>query len=305
MCKWRKIFNTFLFGTLLLSAAGRAQEERLFRADQLYRAKQSELALQVIDSAAAHPQTSADFITWTTRAFIYYDLLKRSGKSKQISPLRDSIVSSISRSNSLKPDSFYSHQNRVLLNTISASYFNIAKYYLVDSMDYQKSQQNYLEYKRLYATLEPGTDFTARDIEYNLAVGSHFLESFMKDTKKTEHGEVARLTLMKVLDLQPDNPSALVNMGLMYYNQAAELTKRIDYGIPFEEIDAVQENIVKLAKQAEGFIVRVYNKDNKNPKAVEGLFYIYRMLNEYQKSDEFRVKCKELGIVIEEVVNTK
>src|SRR5688572_20415106 len=105
MCKWRKIFNTFLFGTLLLSAAGSAQEDKLFRAQQLLKAKQSDQALVVIDSVIAHPQTKDDFISWTTRAYIYFDIYKRADRMKLSSPLRDSIVTSLQRSQSLRPDS--------------------------------------------------------------------------------------------------------------------------------------------------------------------------------------------------------
>src|SRR5262245_42946357 len=103
MCTWRKILNSFLLGALLMSGAGVAQEERLVRAEQLYRAKETEKALAVIDSVIAHPLTSSDFVSWTTRAFIYFDLYKRSDKYKLDSPLRDSILSSIRVSESLKP----------------------------------------------------------------------------------------------------------------------------------------------------------------------------------------------------------
>jgi hypothetical protein len=58
--------------------------------------------------------------------------------------------------------------------------------------------------------------------------------------------------------------------------------------------------MVKLAKQAEQFIVRAYTQDNKNPKAVEALFYIYRMLLDFKRSEEFKLKCKELGIDVEQ-----
>jgi tetratricopeptide (TPR) repeat protein len=300
MCKWRKILNTFLFGTLLLSAAGSAQEDKLFRAQQLLKAKQSDQALVVIDSVATHPQTKEDFITWTTRAYIYFDLYKRTDRMKLVSPLRDSIVSSLNRSNSFKPDSMYARQNKSLLTNIAVGYFNLGKALLQDSVNYERSQQAYDKFRDLYLQAEPNTNMTARDVEYNLAVGSLYLDMFMKNTSNTKAGEVAKVYLLKVLDVQPDNPSALVNMGLMYYNQAAHISQSMDYDVPFETLDVVQEDMVKLAKQAEQFIVKAYNQDNKNPKAVEALFYIYRMLLDFKKSDEFKAKCKELGIDVEQ-----
>lgn len=300
MCKWRKFINTFLLGMLLLSAAARAQEEKLFRAQQLLRAKESDLALAVIDSVVSHPQTREDFISWTTRAFIYFDLYKRSDRLKLDSPLRDSIISSVNRSEQLKPDSIFARQNRSLLTNIAASYFNLGKSLLMDSLNYQRSLIAYNRYRDVFRMVDPETNFQAKDIEYNLAVGSLHLDLFMKNENNTEAGDIAKLSLLKVLEIQPDNHSALLNMGLMYYNQAAFLSQKVDYGIELEKIDVVQENMVKLAKQAEQFIIRVYQQDNKNPKAVQALYYIYRMLLDFQKSDEFKAKCKELGVDVEQ-----
>ena len=61
----------------------------------------------------------------------------------------------------------------------------------------------------------------------------------------------------------------------------------------------VQENIIKLAKQAEQFIIKVYKVDNENVKAVEALHSIYKMLNDKAKEEEFKKKCKELNIKID------
>ena len=85
----------------------------------------------------------------------------------------------------------------------------------------------------------------------------------------------------------------------MYYNQAVNLGKTLDFGADFSQIDLVQDNIIKLAKQSEYFVTRVYNLDNKNLKAVEALHSIYKMLNEKTKEDEFKVKCKELNIKLD------
>jgi hypothetical protein len=225
MCKWRKIFNTFLFGTLLLSAAGSAQEDKLYRAQQLLKAKQSDQALVVVDSVITHPQTKDDFITWTTRAYIYFDIYKRTDRLKLHSPLRDSIISSLRKSEHLKPDSMYARQNKSLLTNIAVGYYNLGKTLLQDSVNYERSQAAYDNFKMLFLEAVPSADLNTRDIEYNLAVGSLYLDIFMKNTSNTEAGEVAKVYLLKVLDLQPDNPSALVNMGLMYYNQAAHLSQ--------------------------------------------------------------------------------
>lgn len=295
-----QIFKNLLLSLLLLiSICSNAQEDKLNRAQQLLRSKapgSAEAAAKAIDSAIVHPQTKSDYISWTTRAFIYFEFYKASDKMKLNSAYRDTIVNSLVMSNSLQPDSAYLIQNNRLIVNLAKNYFNLSRSLLQDSMNDQRSAIAYARYKALNRIADPKMDFTQDDIKYYLAVGSQYSALFIKDNNDVKAQEIAKAALLKVLELQPDNPTASINMGLMYYNQAVNLSKSLDYGADFSQIDIVQENMVKLAKQAEQFIVKVYSSDNKNLKAVEALYYIYRMLNENAKSDDFKKKGEELGI---------
>ncbi len=284
---------------MLVSAGLYAQEDKLSRAQQLLRSKPPgymEAAALSIDSAIAHPQTKKDFVAWTTRGFIYFELYKLNDKLKLNSAYRDTIINSLLVANSLQPDSAYLLQNNKLLVNLSKNYFNLSRTLLQDSLNEQRSAIAYSRYKSLYRTVDPKMDFTADDVKYYLAVGSQYSALFIKDNNDIKSQEIAKVALLKVLEIQPENPTANINMGLMYYNQAVNLSKSLDYGADFSQIDIVQENMVKLAKQSEQFIHRVYTNDNKNLKAVEALYYIYRMLNETPKSDDFKKKGEELGI---------
>jgi hypothetical protein len=301
MCKWRKIFKNLVMAIILFICADVfAQEEGLIRAQQLYRSRNIDQAILAIDSVVVNPASSGDYTSWSTRAYIYYELYRRTDKHKLNSSLRDTILASVYRSVQLNPDSLFKEQNRKMLVTLAAGYFNIAKLLLEDSVNYERSVIAYSKYRDIFSQAEPDNNFNQKDIDYYLAVGSTFSEIFIKDNNNTDAQDHAKVALMKVLEIQDDNPNANVNMGLMYYNQAVNLSKTLDYGADFSTIDIVQENMVKLAKQSEQFIVKVYQKDQKNAKAVEALYYIYRMLNENAKSDEFKVKCKELGINVEQ-----
>jgi hypothetical protein len=169
----------------------------------------------------------------------------------------------------------------------------------MDSLNYKRSVIAYNKYKETSLLIDSKTIFKAKDIEFYLAAGSLYSDIFNKDNNNSEAQETAKITLLKVLDFQPDNISANVNLGIMYYNQAVNLGKSLDFGADFSQIDLVQDNIIKLAKQSEYFVARVYNLDNKNLKAVEALHSIYKMLNEKTKEDEFKVKCKELNIKLD------
>jgi len=284
---------------MVLGLTGFAQTDKLNRATQLLQSRNADLARPAIDSVIQHPETKGDFVSWTTRAYIYFEIYKRTDKLKLDSPLRDTIVSSIKVSNSLKPDQDFLNNNRRLLISLSTHYYNIAKTLLQDSINEKRSTLAYNKCKELYMIAKPDTNFISRDIEYYVAVGSVYSDIFNNDNANMGAHDVAKIALMKVLDLQPDNVPANMNFGLMYLNQGINLAKSLDYGADLSQIDAIQENIIKLAKQSEQFISKVYVKDSKNPKAVQALYYIYRMLNDVAKQSEFEKKCKELNIKLD------
>ena len=99
--------------------------------------------------------------------------------------------------------------------------------------------------------------------------------------------------------MQPDNASANRNLGIMYCNQSTGLIESLDYGADISQLDIIQENAVKLAKQAEQFMLKAYKADEKNQSSTLGLYYIYRILSNQPKMDEFAVKCKNLGIKLD------
>src|SRR4051812_39015172 len=159
MCKWRKIIKNLLPFIFLMKAGGLpAQEEKLAKAQQLLGAKNAEQAALVIDSVIAHPDTKGDFISWTTRAYIYFDLYKRTDRSKLNSALRDTIISSIRVSQSLSPDSVYKENNKKLLTNLAANYFNLGKTFLQDSLNPESSLVAYNRYKEVYLMADPAAN---------------------------------------------------------------------------------------------------------------------------------------------------
>jgi hypothetical protein len=300
MYKLPKIITNLILSTLLLLSIGvYSQEEKLYRARVLLDSKipaNIELARLCVDSLVLDSVTKDDFISWTLRSFIYFDIYKRTEKNKLNSDLRDTIVSSILKSNRLNPDETYAGNNKKLLQNIGAGYFNLAKKMLEDSVNEEKSLIAFNRFKEIYKILEPDINFKQKDIEYNLTIGSIFSEFFIKDNNNTKAQNTAKVALLKVIELDPSNESANINLGLMYYNQAVNLSKELDYGADFTQIDFIQENMIKLAKQSEQFIFKVYSKNNKNVRSVEALFYLYRMLLDEPKSDEFKKIAIELGV---------
>lgn len=305
MCKYLKLMLLagFMLGGMVLNA----QEAKLVRAQALYNEKKPDIAKLCIDSVVTHPETMKRFEAWTIRGFIYFEIYKRSDKTKFNSSLRDTLVASIKRSNSLNPDADYRSNNDKLMANISSNYYLLAKIFLQDSSNYEKSSASFNKYKELIKIADSTVNLKDKEIEYNLAAGSHFSEKFNIDKKNTKAFEIAKVTLMKVLELNPNDTSANMNMGVMYLNQATGLIEKIDAGeASIQDVDIIQEDAAKLAKQAEQFFLKVYNQNNRNRKAVLALYYVYRVLLDEAKILAFEQKCKDLKIqVTDESSNPK
>lgn len=284
---------------MLWGIKGFAQMNKLQQAIDYYQAKNFDAARLLIDSVVKHPETAKEPLSWSTRAFSYYELYKRKERYALRSPLRDTIVSSIKKSNSLSPESDVLSNNKKLIYNLVANYYNMCTQLLQDSLKHSRSLEAYNKSKELAVMLKPDTNFTKSDVEYYNTTGAIYSDIFNKDNSNMEAQDIAKSALLKVLELDQNNVKANYNLSIMYYNQGANLVKSMDYGADISQLDIIQENITKLAKQSQQLMDRVHKKEPKNEKAVEALYFIYRMLNDAPKTEEFKKKCNDLNIKLD------
>ncbi len=270
-----------------------AQGDQLQRATEFAKAKNFDAAKLVIDSAFRMPATKSDPYAWAARGFIYYYLSAKYEKFKMVSTLRDTALNSVRISNNLNPEPKTAETNKTLLKKISENYFNICKSLLQDSLNFERSQMAYKKYKELYTQVEPSFDFKLKDIEYYSAVGSIFADIYNQDNTKIQAGEIAKIALLKVLEIDPKNISANINLGIIYYNQGVNLINQMALDTPLDKLEVIQDNSAKLFKQSLPFMSKVYQLDPKNLKALESLRQIYQALNDEAKSLEFNKKLEQ------------
>jgi len=298
VCKHIK--QIVLLSFMLTAVFAHAQNSTLQRAQTLLSEKKIEEAKLCIDSTLTHIETKDRFETWTIRAFIYFEIYKKTEKLKINSPIRDTIVRSLVRSNALNPDEDMKGNNTRLLTNMASGYFNLAKTYLQDSIKYDIAVKLFDKYKEVTRILDPNFNFSVKDLDFYQAAGYIYSDMYNKDNTNTKAFETAKVALLKALEIKPDDANANMNMGLMYYHNGVHLIQKIDDISDFKELDVIQENAIKLAKQAEQFLLKVYTKDNTNKKAVEALYYNYKLLNDDVKKLDFKNKCKALSIEIVE-----
>jgi len=297
MCKYLKLM--LLVGFMLCGIVLNAQEAKLVRAQTLYFEKNPELAKLCIDSVVTHPETMRRFEAWTIRGYVYYEIYKLTEKNLLESSFRDTIVKSIVRSSQLNPDADYKSQNEKMLTSMWKTYHMMAKTYLFEQYNYELSSKAFNKFRETYKLMDSTLSLKEKDVEYYLAAGSLFSDKFNMDKSNVKAFEIAKVTLMKVLELNPLDTSANMNMGVMYLNQATSLIEKIDAGeASIQDVDIIQDDAAKLAKQAEQFFLKVYNQNNKHRKAVLALYYVYRVLMDEAKIIAFEQKCKELNIQV-------
>jgi hypothetical protein len=272
-----------------LSVSVFAQSDKLaVRAQDCYLAKDFDCAKRAIDSAMLYNDARTDAQIWQIKAYVYYELAKKE-KYKLNSASRDSSIKAAQVSNSIKPDA----NNKSIIKKQAETYYNMCIKLLYDSVNYNNSSVAYKRYKELYMQVDSTFDFRSKDIEFYSAVGSQYSDLFNQNNTRVEYGEIGKVALMKVIELDPKNISANINLGIIYYNQGVNLINSMDLDTPLDKLEIIQDNSAKLFKQSLPFMNKVYQLDPKNLKALESLRQIYQALNEPEKSMEFNKKLED------------
>jgi tetratricopeptide (TPR) repeat protein len=278
--------------SILLSSGSFAQFDQLNRVMDCIKAKDVNCAKNAVDSAFMSPEVRKDAQAWYYRAFVYYELAKKD-KFNINSAFRDTSLNAIKVAHSLKPEPPVLDATKQITKKHAEIYYNMCIKYLYDSLNYDRSSSAYRKYKEQYSSVDSTVDFRNKDIEYYSAVGSHFSDLFNNNNTRTEYGEAGKLALMKVIELDPKNVSANINLGIIYYNQGVNLINSMDIDTPLDKLEVIQDNSTKLFKQSLPFMSKVYQLDPKNVKALESLRQIYQALNDTEKSLEFNKKLEE------------
>ncbi len=301
MKRLRKIHILLLFSIMLLTSGSvLAQISAFNRAQKLYGEKNAEAAKPIIDSAILNSETGKMYEVHTLKAYIYFEIYKKTDKEKLNSPTRDSVLNAVKVSNSLKPDTTYKANNAKLINAIIAHYRNMSVKALNESsLNYTLSVSAHEKFKELSKNNVPNFNANNADIEFYNTVGGLYGELSNKTSKFEKEREIAKTALLKVLDLDPKNEAATFNLGILYYNLSGNIVKEMADDLNIGNIDAVQDNSKKLAKQAEQLLLKVANSPKYKKTVTEALYYTYRNLLDAAKLEEYRKKCVEQNIKLD------
>ena len=272
------------------------QDDLFNQAQKLCSEKKFAEAIPLTDKIVTDASTKSDAGAWHIRAFAYLQYYKQLGvgNTSKVNMLDTAMVSTL-MSMKLDTSNEYKTNNDAFVKNGAATYFKLSSILLQDSLNYEKADFFYNNYKKYTAIFNPSFDLKQKDVEFYNAAGSMFADMYMKTNFNQKYGDVAKTALMKVLDVDNKNISANINLGILYYNQGATLMRMMDYDVDLAQLDVIQENAKKLFKQSLPFMIKVYELDPKAERALESLEGIYSALLDEVKANEFKQKKEALN----------
>lgn len=233
----------------------------------------------------------------------YGAILKEVYKLREIndlnSPARKASVEYFMRS--LQYDTTASNRNIVKqqVKWLAGQFNNDAKKALERNADIELAGKNFGEFKKLIVITDPGFDIKSKEVEFELASGSALQEKAERTGQK-EMYDLAKVSYFRVLDIDSTNNDANYNIGIIYYNQGANLIMKVlDFDTPIDSIPIIEEKAKKLFLQARPFMHKANVSRPNCLKIIEGLMGIYYSLNDDENFKKYKALFEKLKADIE------
>ncbi len=289
--------KTIILVILLLQAVlSVAQQDKIIVAYNFLQQGNLDSAKIIIDKAVVDSESVNDGEAWYLRGFIYKSIYIKSEKGNRQSPCRLEALNSFKRSFLIDTSRENIQKNTQNIKYLSSTLYNDVATSL-DSINYKIAIDNFDKFRLFYMLIDTSqTSFRKRDIEFLKALASVYTQIYETDRKgKTEFLNLAKTTYLKVLQIDKNNYTANYNMGILYYNQAVNLINQSDYDIDIVALNDIQDNSIKLFKEALPFMEKANEIEPKRRETLLGMSGIYFSLNEKEKSDLYKQKLQEIG----------
>lgn len=280
---------------LLATQISFAQMNKVEKALELYAAKKLDSAKVLINEAIQTPESAKDYQAWMVRGFVYKELYKGNEMSNVASPFRDSSAVSLIQSLQLDLESKNPQKANVTqsLKFIASTYHNDINKTL-DTLAYKQAIINSDKHKAIMKLIDPAFDEKKYNYDVYSTIGSMFEKGYEQKASKNLL-DMAKTYLLKAYEINNNTDFINKNLGVLYYNQAVDIIKKMDYDVPLDQLPVYQDQSVKLGQQSLPYLLKA-NQINPSDKAVvEGLAGIYYLLNDTEKYNEYKKKFEELN----------
>jgi tetratricopeptide (TPR) repeat protein len=297
------VAGLFLCGSAFAQYNG---QEDLEKAVSLYNEYIKVKTVSKLDSAKMFIEKAYqdEKLSKTAPVNMYYGvIMKEVYKAKEAgnssSPARQTAVDYFMRAYDLDTTKKNRDVVRQQLKWIAGQFNNDAKRALEKNADVTIASSNFAQFKKLIEIADPAYDIRLKEIEFELAAGSSLQDKADKTGKK-ELYDLAKVAYLKVLDMDSLNNDANYNIGIIYYNQGANLIMKVlDYDTPIDSVQIIEDWAKKLFMQARPFMHRAIKAKPNCLKILEGLMGIYYSLNDEENFKKFKELFEKLKADIE------
>lgn len=247
-----------------------------------------------IDLHMQNVDVQLDPENWYLEGFIYKELYKKYENENFNSPYRAKSLNSFKKSLKLDTVIARTKTTKELIRYLAGRFYNDAVLTL-DSLNYLTSILCYEQYRDAALILDSILDIKKKDIEFNLALGTIYVEMYNSDKiKNLQFFNLTRDTYMKILNWDPNNYTANYDLGLLYWNKGVHLMNNIDYELNLDSVMQVQNYSVSIFKESLPFAQKAYEMEPKREETLIVLSGIFYSLNDFPKSKAFDAILKDL-----------
>lgn len=272
-----------------------AQKGNLEKVYELYTAKKLDSAKVLINEVIKDPETSKDYQAWMLRGFIYKELYKANDTKNLVSPLRDSSSVSLIESLQLDTKGENPQKQSIIqsLKYIASTYHNDINKSL-DTVYYKQALANAEKHKAIMKIIDPAFNENKYNYEVYSTIGSMF-EKWYEQKSSKNLLDLAKTYLMKAYEINNNTDFINKNLGVLYYNQAVDIIKKMDYDVPLDQLPVYQDQSVKLGQQALPYLKKANQINPSDKSVIEGLAGIYYLLNDTEMYNEYKKKFEEMN----------
>lgn len=234
--------------------------------------------------------------TWYYRALIYKDAYKAYEKEDKNSMLRSTAVLALNKLTEVDKENEFTESSQKMMTYLASTFYNDAARSLNPST-YKNAIEYYNKYKDLMALAKSTSNLMQQDVKFYLALASMLNQNLEKETKKDSLKVLeVRNIYQSVLDIDPNNGSANYSIGILYYNESADIINNMDYDMDLEQLNRYQDICTDLFLKALPYMLKCYDIRYNIEETLIGLGNIYHGLNDTEKEELYKNELKALEL---------
>jgi hypothetical protein len=283
-----------VFMLLICSVSTQAQNKAISKAVTELQAGNLDSSRVLIDRAAVHEETKYESKTWYYRGFIYKKIYSaKEGGDKQ-SQLREEALKSFETFFKLDSVSELHESAMKTVKYLSSTLYNDAAG-LLNEGKYDAAISNFNRHKSSMKVIDEKYDASSLETQFYLVLGQQYNQLYEQDRiNKKAFFDKTRDTYLYVIKLDSNNMSANYNMALLYYNDAVDIIKNLDYDMDLITLELIQDECINLFTWSEPYMLKALELDPCRQATLTGLSGIYFSLNKMEWSKKIQEMLEEV-----------